>query len=366
MATMTFINRLLLGLVFTLSSVGAQSQTSGLAQVAAAMQPGEWRVLSQGGDASGWGKTLLETGGDTILNYADKGLWNPNTREMHFLGKGANGTLFKFITFTESTNKWVQEPKPYWDCSPSSSCLGHGYEHSTIDPATGNIFWRPYNSAVIYKWTRATRSWAPLPSGPNPTIAVSIQYFPELGGFVLVGAGQIHLFRESSNKWVQVASGLSMGEYHTVASYNPVQHIIVFGGGGSRNLYKLDSALKVTAIQSAPVNVGIQSSVFTVDPASGRHLLYGSAGGFYQYDVNTNTWTTVNAGGMPSTFPAPDSNKSLFRIAVPISSYGVIAFLTDYYATDSHARVFIYKHAPGSVTPLDTTAPSAPTLLTVQ
>jgi len=331
------------------------------------MQPGEWRVLNQGGDTSGWGKALLETGSDTILNYADKGLWNPNTREIQFLGKGAGGEIFKFITYTESTNRWIQEPKPYWDCSPSDSCRGHGYEHSTIDPATGNVFWRPYNSAVIYKWTRATRSWAALPSGPNPTIAVSIQYFPELGGLVLAGAGQLHLFRESTSKWSQLASGLAMGEYHNVASYNPIHHVVIFGGGnGSSDLYKLDAALKVTAIQRAPVGVGILNSLFTVDPVSGRHLLFGSSGGFYQYDVGTNVWSSFNTSGMPSNFPAPDSNKILFRVAVPISSYGVIAFLTDYYASDSHARVFIYKHAPGVTIPLDTTAPTAPVGLTVQ
>src|SRR2546423_12409652 len=158
---MRVVVRFLLSACLAALPLLGQGQTTGaLSQNAAAMQPGEWRVLNQSGDASGWNYTLLSTGTDNILNYADKGLWNPNTREMFFLGKGAGGGLFKFLSYTESSNQWVQQPKPYWDCSPSDTCLGHGYEHSTIDPATGNIYWRPYGSNVVYKWTRSTKTWS--------------------------------------------------------------------------------------------------------------------------------------------------------------------------------------------------------------
>lgn len=355
--------RVLLVACLTLLPILSHADTA-LSRAAAAMQPGEWRILQNGGDSSGWSFSLLDTAGDNILNYADKGLWNPNTREIHFLGKGCCGEVFKFITYTDNTDHWAQEPKPYWDCSPADNCLGHGYEHSTIDPKTGNVFWRPYNSAIIYRWTRATKTWSALPSGPNPTIAVAIQYFPELGGFVLVGAGQIHLFSEATNSWTQLATGLAMGEYHNVASYNPVHQVVIFGGGnGSSNLYKIDSSRRITAIQSAPVNVGIQVSIFTVDPASGRHLLLGSGGGFYQYDVGTNTWASIGGSSVPIW--APDSNKTVYRVAVPISSYGVIAFLTTY-TSDSNTKVYLYKHAAGALPPVDTTPPSAPTGVSVQ
>ena len=362
---MRVVVRFLIAACVALIPVLGLAQTGSLSQAAAAMQPGEWRVLNQGGDASGWGKTLLATGSDNLLNYADKGLWNPNTREIQFLGKGCCGEVFKFLTYTESTNRWVQEPKPYWDCSPADSCRGHGYEHSTMDPATGNVFWRPFNSDVIYKWTRATKSWAALPNGPNPTVVVGIEYFPEIGGLVMVGAGKIYVFREATNAWTQVASGLAMGEYHNVASYNPVHRVVIVGGGnGSSNLYKVDSSLKVTAIQNAPVQVGILSSILTVDPASGRHLLLGSSGGFYQYDVAGNAWSAVsNASGFPIW--SPDSNKIVYRVAVPISSYGVVAFLATYWS-DSTSRVYLYKHAPGTIVPVDTTPPAAPSTLSVQ
>jgi len=361
---MRFFLRLMFAVVAAVASTMAVAQSGTIGQAASAMQAGEWRQIGQGGDASGWGSTLLKTGSDNLLNYADKGLWNPNTRELQFLGKGCCGEVFKFLTYTESTNRWTQEAKPYWDCSPATNCYGHGYEHSTLDPATGNVFWRPYNSSVIYKWTRSTKTWSALPSGPNPTIAVAIEYFPDLGGLVLVGAGQIHLFVEATNTWTQLASGLTMGEYHNVASYNPVHKIVVFGGGnGSANLYKVDASRKVSAIQKAPVNVGILASVLTVDPASGRYLLLGAGGGFYQYDVAGNTWATLSSSGVPVW--SPDSNRILYVVAVPVTSYGVVAFLTTYWS-DSTSKVYLYKHAAGTIVPKDTTPPPAPTGVTVQ
>lgn len=319
-----------------------EAQSSVLAAAAGSMQAGEWRVLNQAGDASGWNYALLNTGSDNILNYADKGLWNPNTHQLHFLGKGCCGQAFKFLSYSESGNAWSLEPRPYWDCSPGPNCLGHGYEHSTIDPATGDVYWRPYNSEIIYKWTRSGQSWSALPAGPNPTIATAIEYFPELGGFVLVGDGRIYLYTTADQTWTPLATGLAMGEYHNVASYNPVRQVVIFGGGnGSRKLYKLDHLRTITPIQDAPVDVGILASVLTVDPVSGRPLLFGKDGGFFEYDMSANVWSPLNTAGIPIW--APDDNKILYRVAVPVTSYGVIAFLTTY-ASDSDSKVFLYRH----------------------
>jgi hypothetical protein len=58
--------------------------------------------------------------------------------------------------------------------------MGHGYEHSTINPRTGDVFWRFSNSTAMYRWSKATTQWSQLPSAPNPAIAVATAYFPEL------------------------------------------------------------------------------------------------------------------------------------------------------------------------------------------
>ncbi len=341
-----------------------------LGTTAAGMQPGEWRVLNRGGDSSGYSHSLLEscTGGDcgdTILNYAAKGMWNPNTREIHFMGQGHGGRLFKHISYSESSNRWSLEAKPYWDCSPGPTCYSmvHGYEHSTIDPATGNVYARRFNSTQVFKWVRSSKTWSELPSAPNVAVAASLEWFPELNGFLLVGGGEVSVFSETTRGWRSLASGLPMGGYHNVATYNPVHKVAIVGGGdGSRVLHKVAANGSVTRIADAPGGVGIYNGVLTTDPASGKVLLFTSSGTVHEYDVPANRWSSLS-----SSIPlwAPTSNKITFRVAVPVSTYGVIAFLTNYW-NDSSSQVYLYKHSPAVGTPIDTTPPAPPTGIRLQ
>ncbi|HEX6706132.1 MAG TPA: hypothetical protein VF169_15325, partial [Albitalea sp.] len=221
-------------LAASLLAVGlaAPAAASTLGDKAAALGAGQWTTLNKAGDGAGFDYNLIQSCGDdcgdVILNYADKGLWNPLTREMHFIGKGHYREL-KHISYGEATNKWVKEANPYWTCgAPWSNCLGmgHGYEHTTINPATGDIFARVFNSTEVYRWTRSTKTWTKLPAAPNPTIAIGLEYFPELGGVVLAGGGSAYLYKESTNSWSTLATGLSMGPYHNIAIYNPVHKIV--------------------------------------------------------------------------------------------------------------------------------------------
>lgn len=347
-----------------LSSSAAAFGQSALGSNATGMQPGEWRVLNRGGDASGYNFDLLVSCAgsdcaDNILNYAAKGLWNPNTREMHYLGQGHGGRLFKHISYSEATNRWALEAKPYWDCSPSPTCYSmvHGYEHSTIDPATGTIYARKFNSTQMFKWVRSTKTWSELPTAPNPAVASAVEWFPEMNGFLLVGGGQIHAFSEATRSWRSLATDLPMGGYSNVATYNPVHKVAIVGGGdGSRALYRVTASGSVTRIADAPGGVGIYSGILTTDPVSGKVLLFTASGSVHEYDVPANRWSSLS-----SSIPlwAPDSNKIAYRVAIPISTYGVIAFLTTYWS-DPTSQVYLYKHSPGTGAPVDTTPPAPP------
>ena len=346
------------------------AQASALSDAAASLQPGQWTVLNKAGDASGFNFDLItacgDDCGDVVLNYTDKGLWNPLTRELHFIGKGHMREL-KHLSYSEATNKWAREADPYWTChAPWGSCYGmiHGYEHTSINPLTGDIFARIANSTELYKWTRASKTWSKLPAAPlKSVVALGIEYFPELGGLVLAGGGEVHLLQDSTNTWTQLAQGLSMGPYHNVARYNPVQKVVLFGGGnGSRQLYKLDAAGKVTAIAAAPANVGIMASVFMADPASGKYLLFGENGDFYEYDVVKNSWGALSTANVPMF--SSESNRIRWRVGIPVSTYGLIAFLAE--GGDTNTRVLLYRHASGQATTIDTTPPSPPPSVSVK
>ncbi len=92
-----------------------------------------------------------------------------------------------------------------------------------------------------------------------------------------------------------------MGPYHNLSSYNPVHHIMIFGGGnGSQDLYRLDGDGTTARIADPPRTIGIgyddvgNRSILTVDPASGDYLVYWSADGIYGYDVAADAWSRVD------------------------------------------------------------------------
>lgn len=357
--------------------LGVAAQAAGastLGDAAAKLQPGQWTVLNRAGDGAGFDYSLIvscQPGGcyDTILNYADKGLWNPNTREIEFLGKG-HMAEHKHVSYSETNNRWVTRTRPGWACGVVSNCygMGHGYHHSAMNPATGDMYARIQSSGTVYKWTRSTQSWAQLPQAPSLEIASALEYSPELGGLLYAGTrnglGELHLYRESTGSWTQLAGGLSMGPYHNVAVHNPVHKVVVFGGGnGSNQLYKVDASGKVSAIAAAPAGVGILQSVFTADPASGRYLLFSSAGGFYEYDVSSNVWRTLSSTGVP-LFRSDDANRIWMRVAVPVSTHGVVAFLAE--GGDANTRVMLYRHAASTAPAADTTPPAPPASISVK
>lgn len=352
----------------------APAAASSLGDAAAQLQPGQWRVLNRAGDGTGFDYGLIEAcqpGGcyDNILNYADKAMWNPALREIEFIGKG-HMAEHKHISYSEANNRWILRTRPSWACGVEANCYGmvHGYEHSANNPATGDVYARRSGSGDVYKWTRASSSWSQLPLAPVLEVAIAIEYFPEMGGLLMAGTrnglGELHIYRESTGKWSQLASGLPMGPYHNHATYNPVHKIVVFGGGnGSSQLHRVDAAGKVSAIAPAPIEVRIKLAIFTVDPASGKYLLFGSAGGFYEYDVPTNTWSSISSAGVPLF--ASSGERVAYRVAVPISTHGVLAFLVEGGAADT--RVLLYRHAPApNAPPLDTTPPAAPASLSVR
>jgi hypothetical protein len=352
-----------LGLVMSVYSAAVAA--TALGDAVAQTPVGGWKLLNSAGDGSGWSTSLLDAGGGhSILQYSDKGKWDPNTKRVLYVGKGAGANLQKFISYSDASGTWSIEPKPYWDCTPSDSCLGHAYHHNTIDPS-GNLYYHLYYSTDYFILTRATGQWSQLPA-PSGIIAccIGLEYFPEMrgGGLVAVGDGAVHFFNSSTNQWSQLTSGLAMGPYHNVALYNAVHKIVLFGGGnGSSDLYKIDAAGKITKIANAPANVGIAASVITVDPVSGKYLLLSSARGFYQYDVLADSWSPLNASTVPVFPPDGQSDFNFYgTVAVPISTYGVILFMK---YEDGQSKVYLYKHT-ASVP--DTTPPAPPRNLSVK
>lgn len=318
-----------------------------IAALAASMQPGTWAELATAGFNKG---AFLETAtfGKSILQWSDKATWDPTSRQFLFLG-APHFEPGKFVLYNDATNTWGSEPLPKV-CIPPA-CIHHGYNHNTVDPGTGHFYYRFFNSAEVYKYNTHTKIWAKLSDISGVAFLEgwgALEFFPEMNGLVYIngdeftpGIGNVYFFSSATNQWSSIASGIQMGDVGTFAVYNPVHKVMLFGGGGSNIINRLNANGTVTARGPAPISMGNNLSIVTVDPVSGNYLVLGADKSFREYDVMTDVWKPISG-----TVPVFTSNTPpIFDVvATPVTTYGVVMFVK--YAFNE-SKVYIYKHKPG-------------------
>src|SRR5262249_43509468 len=156
-----------------------------------------------------------------------------------------------FMMYSESTNTWSYGPYPPVGCqsgTPTNPCFAHGYDHSTVDPATGDFYYRHYNSTKVYRYRGG--SWAAIAPIALSSIQCcgALEYFPDMGRLIFVdGDWGVMAYNPSTDSWSRVANGnvnvvstlavLTMSSYNNFAVYNPVAKVVLFGGG--KSLYRL-------------------------------------------------------------------------------------------------------------------------------
>jgi hypothetical protein len=330
-----------------------------LGNLAASMPQGTWAELTTTDIRS----TLANTSGadGMTLPYSDTATWDSVSQQLFFIGGDHAPTPCypRFVSYSESTNAWQIRPQPAWfPCTPSSAM--HGYNHTAIDAVHRKLYHRPFNDAVVRKYDIDSQVWTALPAVPQEVIgyisvAVGLAWFPERNSLVYASIesgtnGTALEYSETTGQWTKIAGNLPMGGYHNFAKYNPVHKIVLFGGGqGDRHIYKLDTAGHVTALKDAPIPVGIENSVITVDPASGKYLIFGNSNDFYVYDVTSDTWV-LQSGARPPIFDSPGYIPPLHGIVVSsVSNYGVSMFVRCH-VSDCH--VYLYKHYADITPPL--------------
>ena len=329
---------------------GGTGGTFVVSDCGASVLKAEAAKLSAGGvvelTGTGYGPNLIDaTGGHDVLQYSDKGVWDPNTCQALFVG-GGHLTLVKYLAYSASQNKFFQAPNPNWWCDATTAsnkwaCSTHAYGHNALDPKTGRMFFREFNSDTVFvHQVDATidSDWSVLPKLPNGAggcIATGVEYFPARDELVFVDCKNDSLLTSKSGTgaWKEIPGPFTMGPYHNYAAHNPVHKVVLFGlGNGSKDLYKYDASGKVTPVAPPPRTFhpspdnGSTLRILTADPASGKYLAVSMGGDLFEYDVSSNKWGS-GAKKLPQGL----------EIAVPISSYGVVMFL-------SGSKVYLYKH----------------------
>ncbi len=366
-----------LTLILMLAGLSGSALATVLSDAANALQPGQWTTIS----TNNINPTLTNTGGASgfIFGYTDRMAWYPQGRKIYFAGGDHNETnpVARFVNFDETTNSWTNMATPSW--VPSSGIVIHGYGQQTVDPVRGYFYGRDTFGNVMRRFNIVTGVWSSTPA--NNLISYvqccgTYVYFPEMDSTLWFNPGEfndklgIFRFSENTSTWTRVgaANTYTAGIMSVMAIYNPVHHLIWFGGGGSdRHGYKLLADGTVVALANAPVDLGNGAALKSVDPVTGLFLVWSSSTyntGWYTYNVITDTWTFINS--MAPIFQgnlADPSNPQHGMTATPIPEYNV-TFIVKCLGTG--CTVYLYKHLPGGTQTLpppppgDATPPSVP------
>ncbi len=358
-------------IIFVMSLSPQISSATVLGDLANQMAPGTWAELPTLGMNQGhFFETVLA--GKAVTQWSHKAAWDPNTEQFFFVGS-PHYNPGKFVIYSAITNTWREGPLPE-SCmaedpqTSSTACISHGYDHSTMDPASGSYYYRQYNFGKIFKYNVVGNTWENLPIPPQGGFQVAgmVQYFPEMGGLLFADArfspASLFFYNPSTNQWSTLSTTLDLGPHSHVSGYSSTHKVVIFGGGSNdkRSLYKVDANGSIVQLNNAPFNIRVGSTVFTPDPSGNFLVLQSDASnnGFYEYDVANDTWTLLDSQPLLTSF----GPGAFDVIGAPISNYGVVMYLKYYF---DQTKVFLYKHKQGSGTPLipDTAPPTVPSVV---
>jgi hypothetical protein len=341
-------------LSLTVAGSVSVARASELSDVAAAMPPGSWAEIT---NMASWNQgsflSPAEFGcndGDYITQFSEKAAWDPVHQRLLFVGQ-THGSCYGglFVIYDEGPNAWSKGPWVPGHCQSGTAdepCFGHGYGHSTADPATGTFYYRHSYSTDFYRFDT---SWTQLPTPmlQSSQCCGALEFFPERGLVFVDSDWGIHEYDPAGDAWTQLANtsapdavpglpNLPM-PVSNFAQYNAVTHALLLGGGD--NLYLLDPQGAFTTKAAPPVALGVTQAVTSADPVTGAYIVL-SGEQMYQYDAAADAWTAL-ATPIPSQLTALEGVDDGL-IATPIPAYGVILYVK--YAFNNSA-VMLYKHA---------------------
>jgi hypothetical protein len=168
----------------------------------------------------------------------------------------------------------------------------------------------------------------------NPAEIGALELFPELGGLVFVGGGNVFLYRFKTKKWEVLARMLEIGRSEAFADYDPARRVVLFGGG--KGFYRLDVAGHVTALKEPPIPLGLKEALVFADAGKLWALARPDGRAFHEYDVAKNAWTALEPPPLPVLRAAPRAHTA----AAPLSGEGVVLFLA---ADEAASNVYLYR-----------------------
>jgi len=297
--------------------------------------------------------------------------WNPMAGGIEIVAADHHDVSLpwmRHMRYVVATNEFVNV-----QAAPVVSGIGHGYDHNSVNPTTGDLYHRQYSgytgSISVFRKSLGGSSFAKIPTlNAGDQVAIGTCWWT--GSFAGGGTqgslavfstgncsggasdGQIAMFNPLTNAWFfnKTAMAPFYGggpTYHAVMEYSAVKNVAVYGGGNAaRNkIWRLNSDGSFHTLTAVPSGRGLGingGGLLVEEPVTGNFLLL-SAGELWELNPSgAGTWAQLTGTRTPpGGVGNPTSGTGMFCSALP--QHGVVAYITQ--DSRSGGTFFLYKHA---------------------
>lgn len=332
-----------------------------LSLAAAAMAPGTWALFV----VSNQNAILDDTGASgSATGYSNTFPWNPVRKSIELVCGDHHGATpsMRHLRYNALTNLFEEPQTP-----PVVGGIGHGYDHSSVNPFNGDLYHQLYDSVDVVRKTFAGSTFSSIGVSPGERQSGigscwwsgsftgggaqgSLMTFNVTNANNVAADGQIVGYNPLTSTWFYNATGRApsygVNSHSLVMEYSAVKNCAVYGGGSGSptKLWRMTSDATVTAMTDVPAGkqAKVAFGVFVNEPVTGNFLLL-SAGELWELNPDgSGTWTQQTGGRAPPAgmTSVPDDPHWLCGVAIP--EYSVVMFISH---NPYVKNIYLYKHA---------------------